>query len=335
MTGKERIHLALELEKPDRVPVFEWFVDESVCRALTGSADIVEVAAALDLDAVNIRADYEKQFSSDDTYTDEWGITKQLTGDCIPAVIRSPITDIARWEDYTFPDPRADNRLASLAGAVERIGDRRAVIFNVRDGFSDLRDLLGYEEALMQPLLAPAACAGLLDRIADYNIALVAAAVERCGIDVVATTDDVATRTGLLFPPAVYDEIIGPCFRKVIAGFKECGCKVIKHCDGDIMPLLEFWIDCGIDCIDPIDPSAGLTLAGMKEACGDRICLKGNVDCMGALQHGTPEEVAAETRECLRIGGPSGYILSSSNTIHRGVKPENFTAMLETLREAS
>ena len=26
-------------------------------------------------------------------------------------------------------------------------GDRRAVVFNLRDGFSDMRDLLGYENA--------------------------------------------------------------------------------------------------------------------------------------------------------------------------------------------
>ena len=31
--------------------------------------------------------------------------------------------------------------------------DRRAVILNLRDGFSDMRDLLGYQEALMALLV--------------------------------------------------------------------------------------------------------------------------------------------------------------------------------------
>jgi len=33
-------------------------------------------------------------------------------------------------------------------------------------------------------------------------------------------------------------------------------------------------------------------------------------------------------------GGPNGLIVSSSNTIHRGVQSENYRAMLETIRYA-
>jgi uroporphyrinogen decarboxylase len=65
---------------------------------------------------------------------------------------------------------------------------------------------------------------------------------------------------------------------------------------------------------------------------GDKICLKGNIDCKGALCSGTPEEVALEVKDAIQQAGKSGYILSSSNTIHRGVKPENYRAMLNALR---
>ena len=55
---------------------------------------------------------------------------------------------------------------------------------------------------------------------------------------------------------------------------------------------------------------------------------------MGALCCGTAEEVKEEVKACLRAGGPGGgYIISSSNTIHSGVKPENYAAMLEAVRE--
>ena len=40
-----------------------------------------------------------------------------------------------------------------------------------------------------------------------------------------------------------------------------------------------------------------------------------------------------EVRRCIRDGGPKGLIVSSSNTIHRGVKPANYQAMLDALRE--
>ena len=46
------------------------------------------------------------------------------------------------------------------------------------------------------------------------------------------------------------------------------------------------------------------------------------------------EDVAAEVEDCIAKGGAGGgLILSSSNTIHRGVKPENYKAMLDTLHD--
>jgi uroporphyrinogen decarboxylase len=52
------------------------------------------------------------------------------------------------------------------------------------------------------------------------------------------------------------------------------------------------------------------------------------------MTFGTPAEVVEATKEALRKGMPGGgFILSSSNSIHSSVKPENYAAMLQTLRE--
>jgi uroporphyrinogen decarboxylase len=57
------------------------------------------------------------------------------------------------------------------------------------------------------------------------------------------------------------------------------------------------------------------------------------VDCTGALCDGSPQQVDEEVRRCVLGGGPhGGLIVSSSNTIHRGVNPENYRAMLNALR---
>jgi len=116
-------------------------------------------------------------------------------------------------------------------------------------------------------------------------------------------------------------------------GYKELGYRIIKHCDGNIDDVVDFWIECGVDCLDPIDPGAGMDMGDMKARFGDQIVLKGNIDCTGDLCDGTEEQVRQEVRECLAKGmAGGGLILSSSNTIHRGVKPENYRAMLEELR---
>jgi uroporphyrinogen decarboxylase len=334
MTGKERILRALRRELPDAVPTFEWFIDASVGRALVGSEDPLDIVDGLDLDGINIRPDYRKQHLDATTLTDEWGMTRKLTGDCLPALLESPIREIGEHHHYAFPDPEAPHRFATLEKALRRFGDRRAVILNLRDGFSDMRDLLGYEGALMSLVLEPQAFGELLERVVAYNLALARIARQRYGIEVIATTDDVANATGLLMRPVSYIEHIAPHFRTVVRGYKELGYLVIKHCDGKIDAVIDYWIDSGIDCLDPIDPGAGYRLGPMKAKYGSRICLKGNVDCTGALCDGTPEAVEEEVRQCLRDGAAGGgLILSSSNTIHRGVKPENYRAMLQALRK--
>lgn len=332
MTGKQRILTALQRETPDCVPTFEWFIDAAVTRALVGTTEPVAAAHELDLDAVNVRADYKKQFLDSSTFVDEWGVKRMLTGDCVPHVLESPIKDIACHRDYRFPDAAAPHRFETLERALKLVDGRRAIIWNLRDGFSDMRDLLGYEEAMMQMLLEPEHYAALLDRVVDYNLALARVGVERFGVEVVATTDDVANAKGLLMSPASYFDVIAPAFRKVIGGYRSLGCHVIKHCDGDVRPLLDFWVECGISCLDPIDPAAGLHMPTMKEQYGDRICLKGNIDCAGVLQSGMVGEVETAVRDLLRGCGRSGIILSSSNSIHRGVKPENYMAMVQALR---
>jgi uroporphyrinogen decarboxylase len=333
MTPKECLISAVSNCKPDRTPTFEWFIDERVGEALTGSRDPVEIVEALDIDGINVRATYLQSREEGDTYTDEWGAKRRLTGDCIAAVTHSPIPDIAGHSGYRFPDPHAPHRFASLEKAVERFGDRRAVVLNLRDGWSDMRDLLGYEEAMVQLMLEPGHFADLLNRSVDYNLELAAIARQRYDLDIVATTDDIAFASGLLLPLPQYLDVIGPAFRRVIQGYKELGYLVVKHCDGNINDVIDFWIECGIDCIDPIDPAGGMTLAEAVRRYGSRIAVKGNVDCKGALCSGTPEDVAAEVRACIEVAGGSGYVLSSSNTIHRGVRPENYRAMLDALRK--
>jgi len=148
------------------------------------------------------------------------------------------------------------------------------------------------------------------------------------------TGDDYAFNTGPFMSPDSFAELFHPGLCQVAEGFKELGLPFIKHCDGNIWPIIDMMVDAGISCLDPIDPQGGMDLAEVKAACGDRVALKGNVDCAQVLTYGTPDEVVAATRQTLRQGAPGGgYILSSSNSIHSAVRPENYLAMLQTLRQ--
>jgi uroporphyrinogen decarboxylase len=62
---------------------------------------------------------------------------------------------------------------------------------------------------------------------------------------------------------------------------------------------------------------------------GSRVCIIGNIDCGNLLTNGTPDQVTKAVKRCISTASPGGgHILSSSNSIHSGVKPENFLAMI-------
>ena len=74
-------------------------------------------------------------------------------------------------------------------------------------------------------------------------------------------------------------------------------------------------------------------MAYMKQEYGDRVALKGNVDCAHTLTFGSEEDVVKETKEVIRKGAAGGgFILSSSNSIHTAVKPGNYLAMWNAIR---
>ena len=125
-----------------------------------------------------------------------------------------------------------------------------------------------------------------------------------------------------------------PILARLVETAHEQGMYVIKHSDGNIMPLVEMLLGSGINGLHPIDPNGGMSLGHMKKEYGRRVCLVGNVDCSYTLSWGTVEEVREEVKKCIREAATGGgYICTSSNSIRSSVKPENYIAMVEAIHE--
>jgi uroporphyrinogen decarboxylase len=192
---------------------------------------------------------------------------------------------------------------------------------------------MGMENLLMTIAAEPELIKALVDMSVEINLAMAKEVASR-GVDFIWTGDDYAYNTGPMMSPNSFRELFYPGLCRVIGGFRELGLPVIKHTDGDLWPIIDMIVDSGISCLDPIDPQAGMDLSEVKAKYGHRIALKGNVDCAQTLSYATVEEVVEETKQAIIKGAPGGgYILSSSNSIHASVKPENYMAMLDTLKK--
>lgn len=132
--------------------------------------------------------------------------------------------------------------------------------------------------------------------------------------------------------PAMFDEFVTPYLARLVAGYRELGFYVIKHTDGNIMPILDALVSTGPHALHSLDPQGGVDIAEVKRRVGDKVCLIGNVNC-ACLQTGTDEDVVESARYALRHGMPGGgYIFGTSNCIYTGMPLARYELMLDVWR---
>ena len=331
MNSLERVICALERKIPDRVPHFEFEIDSSIIKEVTGGGDIYDFVEKLDLDGIALRVNQKKEKIGDNTFIDERGLTVKRTTQDYMEPTNKVIKDEKDLKKFEFPDPYASHRLESLKKAIDKFKGKKAIVAFLRDGWSEARDLHGYTETLMDLIDNPSLIKGIIEKAVEYYAELGKISA-KLGAEIAFSADDFAGNQGLLMSPSQFKSIVYPSLKWLFKKWHEYGLYVIKHSDGNLYPIVELLIDAGIDCLHPIDPLAGMDLEKVKKDYGERICIMGNVNCAGSLVYGTKEDVISEVRHCIKVAGAGGgYMLSSSNSIPKSVKVENYIAMVEAV----
>jgi hypothetical protein len=154
------------------------------------------------------------------------------------------------------------------------------------------------------------------------------------GVDGIIGGNDWCFKSGPMFSPDNFRKFFVPHMRKIVELCHSYGVPYIKHLDGNVTKLLDILFkEVGIDALHPLEPSAGMDIYALKKIYGDQITFIGNLDCGELLTNGTPDQVVEQAQNLIRNVAPGGgYIFSSSNSIHDGVKLENLYAMLNTVK---
>ena len=331
MTGEQRVMGALARQPIDRVPTFEWEISRSLIEKIVPGAGTIQFIEKMDIDGIVVHVKYNKEQIDEKTYRDEWGIIRTRTAEELDIPSGGPVMTAEDLEAYRLPDPYALYRMDNAKKALEQFKGKRAVILHLNDVFSLPSRIMPFDEFLMAIYDDPDLVKKLISLTVDYNITI-AQQAWKAGIRIVMTGDDVCYSNGPMFSAEHFRELFFPYYMKVMTAYKDIGFMVIKHCDGNVLPIIDMLTAPPIDCFDPMDPSAGMQLSWFKKNYGGRLCLKGNVDCAQTLTFGSVDDTVQETKSCLHTGMPGfGYICSSSNSLHSKVKPENYQAMIDTI----
>jgi uroporphyrinogen decarboxylase len=197
----------------------------------------------------------------------------------------------------------------------------------------------GYDKLFLDFAINPDIAHVVLDKVSAITNEMYRKYMQAVGdyVQVVVITDDQGTQNSLMISPAMFREFIKPRLKTQIETIKaSADVKVLMHCDGAILPIVEDLIEIGVDILNPIQTVVkGFedTLA-LKEQFGRRICFHGGIDVQQVLPNATVEQVKAEVALRIRdLGRAGGYILAPCHNINIDIPVENVLTTFDAARE--
>lgn len=192
--------------------------------------------------------------------------------------------------------------------------------------------LRGYEQFFVDLLTDPDLAQALLQKLHQVYCRRVETFLGAFGdaLDIVFLTDDLGTQQASLISPDLYKRLVYPYVSELVGLIKARGKKVIMHSCGAVSRFIPFFIEMGVDALNPVQVSA----AGMnprdlvREFGRDLAFWGGGCDTQHALNAADPDVVRADVRRRFREFGPQAHwVFTQVHNVQYDVPPENILTL--------
>jgi uroporphyrinogen decarboxylase len=304
-----------------------------------------DVRGVLDLEPAHVlERNRNRELHSD--FVDSWGSGAReiRPGEWFPMVhpLAGAMT-IDEIEAHHWPDMNDPTRVAHVGAEAKRLAEENQyaiiatpwLLFPLERAFA----MQGMDTFLMNMALHPEFAEALLWKIQAACKQLMGHFLEALGpnVDIIKIGDDLGTQESLLMSPDMYRNVLKPIHADWIEFIKaRTDAKLFFHTDGDVFPLIDDFVEMGIDILNPIQTSAGgmSNLEALRDRYGSKMVFCGAIDTQRILPRGTPEDIRTEVRRVIDILGPGGgYMVSSVHTVMNDVPAENVLAMVDAVEE--
>ena len=267
-----------------------------------------------------------------------WRKSDSVSGNYYYEIHTHPLAKATNEEEiteYSWPD---FTPAAIYEGVKERAGKLGKSDYSIigtyamNSLFGLLWILRGMEQFLMDLALKPDFAYLLIETVFAVQKQKMVRFLEQAGdfLDVFCLCGDLGTQQSLLISPEMFRTHLKPFYKDIIGTARNyTKAKLFYHSCGNIIDLLEDFIECGIDIINPVQVSAvGMNPHLMKKRYGDKIVFWGGIDSQDVLPNGSEQDVREEVR--LRIEQMSengGYVVAPVHNIQYDVPPQNIAAL--------
>ena len=361
MTSKERMMLALNRQKPDRLPVtihqwqgyhLEHYMDgmdaaiqyfEAMGQFWIPQAEKYVVSTPQWRDTAEVVHDepWDRQIhhtieTPEATLTYKTGANPQTTW--ITEYMIKRHEDVELIEKYM---PVARLNTEKIAEAYDEVGEAgilRGFVWGDQAGcWQHACCLMDVQELILEALDNPDWVHRLLRALQEKKLRFVAESLQGAKFDLIETGGGAASDT--VISPAMHEEFCLPYDREVHRALHDIGLKATYHTCGGQMHLLDLIVRNETDASETLaPPGTGGNVAEpakVRQAFAGRVAMIGGMDQLNILTDGTKEQIGAEVRRLFEgFGRDGGYVLSCSDHFFETPR-ENLVAYAEAARQCT
>ena len=200
---------------------------------------------------------------------------------------------------------------------------------SIPGGFDELRELMGEEVLCVAFYDQPELVHDILDTIGATARRVLDVVSATASIDVLSVHEDMAGKSGPLIGPSHVTEFVAPYYLRVWDMLRDRGVRLFdQDSDGDMNPVIDAFLEAGINCMHPMEPAAGMDIVKIRETYGRRLAFYCGID-KHVLRRGR-EEIEAELEykipPLVRSGG---CVLGLDHRIPNGTPLENYRFYIE------
>jgi len=267
-------------------------------------------------------------------YTDAFGVIweEAIAGEL--GVVRDPILKEPSLRGYEFPATHVPGLFDGFADQIAAHPDEYVtwgIGFSLYERAWSLRSI---ESFLLDMVEHPAFAHELLDRICEFNLALIDQAC-RFPIDNVRFGDDWGSQRGLIMGPKRWREFIKPRFARMVQRALSYGKTTFLHSDGDIQEIIPDLIEVGLTILNPVQPDV-MDIYQVKREYGKDIAFHGGVSVQHFLPDSTAEEVRQGVRRLIKeVGAGGGFVIAPTHSLGNDIPGENLVVLVEEFADQS
>lgn len=363
MISRDRVKLTLNHIEPDRVPLLDIPWDKTVERwHKEGIPFNIEIEDYFGYELKWFLPDISLQFPYKVIEeTDKYIIERNNYGEVVknfkdrsstPQIMESPIKNKSDWDKLknrlklnekrglTFGSVLDYSNVVSFEDGLLKFkkyyDNGKFILFGALVGFDLIQRYVGMERLLMAIVTDPEWVKEMFLENAKF-IPEMYEYMESKGykFDGIFIFDDLGYRNTSLFSPLHYKKLLLEADKIICDYAKSRNLKVILHSDGCVKDLIPYFIEAGIDCLQPLEVKAGMDLIDLKKKYGGKLSFMGGIDTRLYYNEDVRlfEEEVRKKFEVVKKGG--GFIYQCDHTVPPNVSLNRYKDILKIVKKYS